>query len=191
MQGQTVNLQAFAHDADEGSMPAAMLSWTSSLDGALGNGEQLSVSDLSVGTHALVFKADDGQGGVAGYQVQITVVDDPANLPAPEDALLAGPSPVILAPGAGLDSEVVYVDNEGGDAIEVQTAVDQPWVALSPVSGTTPLSLTLSYAGADLPAGVYTATLALSSPDAPGTTVPLKLVIGGSRQFLPLVLKAY
>jgi hypothetical protein len=190
-QGQTVNLQALAYDADEGTMPDEMLSWTSSLDGALGDGNQVSVVDLSIGTHTITFKADDGQGGVKSEQVQITVVDDPADLPAPADKLVAGPRPVILVPGTALGSQVVYVNNEGRGSIGVQAALDQPWLKLSDVSGTTPMTVTLSFEDTGLAFGYYTATLTLSSPDAPkgGTSVPIQLAYGRYQTFLPVVLR--
>ncbi|MDW8270700.1 MAG: hypothetical protein RMN24_16190, partial [Anaerolineae bacterium] len=50
--------------------------WTSSLDGALGTGAQLTVSTLRAGKHRITVRAEDGQGGVATAAVTVTVRDD-------------------------------------------------------------------------------------------------------------------
>jgi hypothetical protein len=76
----TVNLEAYAYDIDTGSMQADDLSWHSSLDGLLGDGSQRTVTGLSVGAHTIIFRADDGRGGVATDSVQVEVVNDPSLL---------------------------------------------------------------------------------------------------------------
>jgi hypothetical protein len=89
--GQTLNLEADAYDVDVGSLDGTQVQWTSSLDGVLGIGAQLSVSTLSVGTHQITVRADDGQGGVATASVSVTVRDDFRELDSPTIFL-----PVIL-----------------------------------------------------------------------------------------------
>ncbi len=73
---QALNLEADAYDVDGGSMDEAQVQWTSSLDGALGEGAQLTVASLSVGTHQITVRADDGQGGVATASVTVVVRGD-------------------------------------------------------------------------------------------------------------------
>lgn len=74
--GQSLNLEADAYDGDAGSMDDAQVRWTSSLDGGLGSGAQLTVASLRAGTHLLTVTADDGQGGVATAAVTVTVRAD-------------------------------------------------------------------------------------------------------------------
>lgn len=76
---QSVGLEAEAYDVDAGSMDGAQVQWTSSLDGALGEGAQLTTASLRVGTHEITVRADDGQGGVATASVTITVRGDLAD----------------------------------------------------------------------------------------------------------------
>ena len=73
---QTLNLEADAYDVDTGSLDDTQVEWTSSLNGFLGNGAQLTTSSLSVGTHMITVRADDGQGGVATASVRVIVRGD-------------------------------------------------------------------------------------------------------------------
>jgi hypothetical protein len=77
---QTVGLEAEAYDIDLGTMPDELISWSSSRDGVLGTGAQLSVATLSVGVHTITVTVTDGAGGTAADSVQVTVV---ADLPPP------------------------------------------------------------------------------------------------------------
>ncbi len=74
---QTLGLEATAYDVDTGTMPDEQIQWSSDRDGPLGNGAQLSVAALSVGTHTITVRADDGQGGVATDSVRVTVLESP------------------------------------------------------------------------------------------------------------------
>jgi hypothetical protein len=80
---QTVALEALAYDADTGSVPAASITWSSNLAGALGTGPQLTISTLPQGTHTITVTVNDGQGGIATDSVQVVVGPNVEVTPAP------------------------------------------------------------------------------------------------------------
>jgi hypothetical protein len=183
---QTVTLAGSAYDLDTGSMSGDQLQWTSSLDGPLGTGATLSVATLSAGVHTMTFRADDGQGGVATATVQVTVVSDPTQLPAPANHLIAGPSPIIFEPAAGVASTTITLDNGAGVPIAWPVGPTVGWVQLSAYSGTTPQQITVTLNPVGLRRGMYQAAITFTSPDAPGeSAVEVRAVIRGD--YLPLI----
>jgi len=79
-QGQAIFLNAFATDPEDGNLPASSLSWTSSIDGALGTGTP-SVTTLSVGTHTITVAATDSRGAITRASLIVYVVPVPSNQP--------------------------------------------------------------------------------------------------------------
>jgi hypothetical protein len=70
--GATVNLSATATDAEEGDL-TAQISWSSSVDGALGNGGGLAVDTLSAGTHTITASVTDAGGQTGSDQITVTI----------------------------------------------------------------------------------------------------------------------
>ncbi|CAM2011151.1 CUB domain-containing protein [Acanthopleuribacter pedis] len=70
--GTTITFSGTATDAEDGDL-AANLSWTSSLDGALGNGAAFSISTLSVGTHTVTASVNDSAGASGSAAISVTV----------------------------------------------------------------------------------------------------------------------
>ncbi len=74
---QFVVFTAVARDGGTGRLPDGALSWTSSVDGALGTGERLDlfVDDLTPGTHTISVSAEDGARQSATVQTTLHVAD--------------------------------------------------------------------------------------------------------------------
>jgi hypothetical protein len=98
--------------------------WTSSLDGLLGPGSDLS-RELTAGTHTITFTAIDGEGLVGSAQVTLSVLPG-AGLPSlqiinPGDA-------VLVAPGQQVTLEAVATDPEdgtlSGGSLEWSSSID-------------------------------------------------------------------
>ena len=87
--GDSVTFTGTANDNEDGDISAS-LSWTSSLDGAIGTGASFSTTSLSVGTHTITASATD-TGALTGSD-SITVTVDGVN---------TAPVVTITAPGDG------------------------------------------------------------------------------------------
>jgi hypothetical protein len=188
--GQTLNLQADAYDPDTGAMDGDQLRWSSSLDGLLGIGAQLSTNALSAGEHIITLTADDGAGGMAADTVAVSIVPDPSQLPAVSDAIVTDPPTVVLNPAAGVPAARIRITNRAVvRPLAWQAQADAEWVGLSAISGTTPGDLIVTLVGR-LPSGVGQATITVTSPDAPGqvATVRVLALRAPGPTYLPFIL---
>jgi hypothetical protein len=69
----TLTLSGNGYDLEDGQLEDAALVWTSSLDGLLGTGQILYVSDLTTGTHQLTLTATDSQAQATSSTIIIGV----------------------------------------------------------------------------------------------------------------------
>lgn len=117
VEGTEVALTGSVTDALGGAVVGA---WSSSLDGALGSGNSLSLTTLSVGAHVLTYGGTDSQGDAATpVTVSVTITAAPAlptvALVAPADgaSVLTG-APVLLAATATNATGVTFSVDGGG-----------------------------------------------------------------------------
>ena len=69
---ESVSFAGTATDGEDGDLTAS-LSWTSSLDGAIGSGAGFSVSSLSVGTHTITASVSDSHGAPGSASISLDV----------------------------------------------------------------------------------------------------------------------
>lgn len=123
--GTAVAFTGLASDAESGSL-ASLLSWTSSLQGAIGSGMSFHRSDLVVGTHVITAKATDPEGLFGQDSRTITVfpvVVQVPNAPGSISTSLVGTS-----------VRVGWVDNSDNEsAFEIRRRQKQHGVFTSPV----------------------------------------------------------
>lgn len=170
---QTLALEGDATDADTGSLAENQLEWRSNLDGVLGNGFTLDVTSLSLGTHTITFRVDDGAGGIATDSVHVSVVEDIDDLPPVPDALTAGPALISLS--GGLRTATISIANENAQrGLPWNASASEDWVELSARSGTTPGEIIVAYDRAGLDDGRGTATITISSSAG---TIPIGLEV--------------
>jgi hypothetical protein len=72
-EGATVALVGGASDEEDGMLTSASLQWTSSVDGELGTGTQVTTRTLSRGEHEISLVARDSAGGTSEQTVAITI----------------------------------------------------------------------------------------------------------------------
>ncbi|MGH3133500.1 MAG: hypothetical protein ACRDNY_07140 [Gaiellaceae bacterium] len=179
VKGGSVALEAAGYDSDVGSLRGQSLRWSSSLDGELGSGRQLTIASLSEGTHVIQVVADDGSGaqdGTASVEVQIEVVGDVDDLPKLPDELVAGPGEILLTPLHGLGRALLMIGERNQGSVRWVARADQPWLELSSTSGSTPAAVEVSVRGggtASVSKGE--ATLVIESPDL--DTPPVKVQV--------------
>ena len=73
--GTDVNFVATANDPEDGDV-AGSITWSSSIDGGLGNGGSISVDDLSVGSHTITALATDGEGANGSDSITVTITNN-------------------------------------------------------------------------------------------------------------------
>lgn len=73
---EPITFRADAYDIDEGQPPTNEMTWTSSINGTLGNGNELTVSNLSLGEHTITFTVNDGSGGVVTDTITVEVTNE-------------------------------------------------------------------------------------------------------------------
>ncbi len=76
-EGEGLTFISSAVDSEDGDLGSS-LSWSSSLDGALGSGPSISISTLSVGNHTIIASVTDS-GGLSGSSL-ISVTIEPASM---------------------------------------------------------------------------------------------------------------
>jgi hypothetical protein len=187
---QTVGLRAQVFDVEEGSMDSGRLRWSSSLDGILGNGHELSLANLTPGEHTISLVARDAEGATNGDAVQITIYAGPEELPPIPDKLWAEPSNEVLDPLRGGSSRPLLVYNYNKpDEISWTATTSEPWVYLSDYSGTTAGVVTVWASTFDLPEGPYTATVTFTNNADPADSATVHLSIQARRFpiYLPLI----
>ncbi len=190
---QTLSLVALAYSINVGTPQPEQVTWTSSVDGALGNGEELSVTGLTPGVHNITVTFDDGVASSSATVYTIVVVADPRTLPVPSDELAVGPKTLIFWPEEGITEQAVSVGNlAGSDSLSFASLEFTSWLSVSPTTGNTPGEVTVSVDATNLNPGMHDARIAFASAETTGSTfVDVVVTIPGRafRVMLPLVLR--
>ncbi|MBI3968333.1 MAG: hypothetical protein HY329_22065, partial [Chloroflexi bacterium] len=180
---QNINLLGTAEDFQDGTVPDAMLVW-SSQRGRIGTGSMISSTSFPPGPNEITLTATNRDGLSASTKIMIVVSDD-VELPNP--TLSAGPTDINWHVAAGttqLQTAMVQVTNPGTGALSYTATSDQPWLTVTPASGTAPGQLTLAANPAGLPSpSVNTATVQLRAPGVEGApeqmvNVRVRLTVG-------------
>lgn len=73
---ESIPLSGSATDPEDGALSGAQLLWSSSLDGELGTGGELTVQGLSLGTHQLTLRAEDSIGLWNKSTITLNILSD-------------------------------------------------------------------------------------------------------------------
>ena len=163
--GDSITFAATAADTEDGDI-GANLSWSSSLDGAIGSGASFATSGLSVGTHTVTASVTDA-GGLSGSDA-ISVTVDPAPNTAPTVGITAPADLSSFTVGASVGFAGTGTDAEDGDI-----SASLAW--LSSLDGA--IGSGASFATSGLSVGTHTVTASvtdaggLSGSDAISVTV--------------------
>ena len=98
-EGKPITFTAAAKDSNDQLLTGSAIAWTSSLDGAIGTGESLTTSGLSVGSHTITATATDGAGKTGTATVTIAVNSPDQRLAWSADIGLWSGHPLAVADG--------------------------------------------------------------------------------------------
>ncbi len=135
--GQTVALEGYGQDFEDGTLPDGKLSWQSSLDGALGTGHLLHPDLLTEGEHVVTLTVTDSAGKQAAASVTIKIGDLP---PVAQKALDPGQTSMIFLDEAGgvvPTSQPLSLRNQEGSVLNWTVTADKRWIGVDKGSGAT------------------------------------------------------
>ena len=124
--GMAIYLSAVALDPEEGTLTGMALSWSDSVDGFLGWGNELFVSTLSEGDHRLKVIAVDGLGAAGEDGIDIRVVSS-GGVESPSARIISPPEGGRFNQGAGIlcSAEVSGITEEEAAAGRVWWSSDK------------------------------------------------------------------
>lgn len=159
--GETVRFEADAYDIDSGSLGAGEIAWTSSVDGPVGRGPSVAVTDLAVGRHVVTCRCDDGIGGVATASIEIEVFANSMQIPPLPDELVPLPATVRFDTARGEIASLLslYNRNSREQSIPFRAEAAAGWIVLAETEGETPASILVRFDDTGLGAGVHRAAI--------------------------------
>ncbi|MEM8704840.1 MAG: hypothetical protein AAGE98_00170 [Actinomycetota bacterium] len=102
-QGRPVEFRAFVHDPEGTDVD---VTWRSDLDGDVGTGERITLTDLRVGRHVMTAVAVDAAGNEATSSLRVTISEpdgvDSATMAAIVELFTGGPTPASEGGGAAV-----------------------------------------------------------------------------------------
>ena len=140
----TVTFTGSANDAEDGNL-SNNLEWYSDLDGSLGTGANIFVSNLSPGTHVITAQVIDSDGNRRAANIAIVVSDD-----GPPRVTILSPtgSSLVFEEGESIGFAATASDNEG------DLSANLAWIDESGA----PIGYGSSFSKSDLGAGTHTIT---------------------------------
>ncbi len=126
-QGIAVTLRGSAIDPEDGQLPGSALTWTSKVDGLLGNGTELTLSNLSLGPQLITLTALDANGASGRTSVALEIVPVGQNhaptvtILEPTEGAVFTEGNLITLLGSGEDDEDGLL---GSDALRWQSSLD-------------------------------------------------------------------
>jgi hypothetical protein len=73
LQGEHVLLNGSVYDGAKKAIPPYTFTWSSDIDGLIGKGENISLSNLSLGNHTITLTVEDNNGSIDERDVSITI----------------------------------------------------------------------------------------------------------------------
>ena len=147
-EGTPVQLAGSATDPQDGPLGETALSWTSSVDGALGTGSSLEVASPSVGVHTITLTATDSDGNAGNASVSLLV----ANLEF-LDGTVADAQVGIVVNSSANAIRLFQLGNPGESrdiALGASSAVTPTGISIRGETGVVPLGNAASLAVIDL-----------------------------------------
>jgi uncharacterized protein (TIGR03437 family) len=147
----------------------------------------VAANSLTPGTYSSELMIAFGNASIPTIQVPVSLTVNP-----PAAAVVATPSALTFnyqQGGTAPASQSIMVTNPAGGSIPYTVAsVSQSWITVTPASGTTSGTLTVSVSPQSLLPGSYSGSFTLTSPNLPTTTVSVALFISASTTPQPFII---
>ncbi|MBF0226139.1 MAG: hypothetical protein HQK76_11850, partial [Desulfobacterales bacterium] len=82
VEGSSIAFAGSATDAEDGTLTGNSLIWDSTINGRLGTGNNLSLNNLSIGTHTIYLTAYDSLGAQQSYSIKVTITQKSNSAPS-------------------------------------------------------------------------------------------------------------
>ncbi len=158
VQGTSITFSGSGSDPEDGALTGASLTWTSSINGAIGTGGGFTTGGLSIGTHTITLTAKDSQGATGS--ASITVIVSPKPNTPPTASITAPTSGTSVVQGTSISFAGTGSDVEDG----ALTGASLTWA--SSLNGA--IGTGVSFSTSALNVGTHTVTL--TSHDSQGAT---------------------
>jgi len=157
--GATIDFQGSASDAEDGDLTSS-LTWTSSIDGAIGNGGSF-IRSLSDGIHTITASVTDADGQTTATSITITVGS------APPPASTVSVASIAYATEGGKQQNlhllvtVALIDGAGKPVSGASVAIrlDRDGALYRTAGGTTGTDGEVTFKATNAPSGCYTTTV--------------------------------
>ncbi len=148
--------------------------------GTAGGSAKLSdTTQIADGPHTISAEIDLSAGGTEVVSATFTVANNaPALLFSPDILSFA------VAEGGSASPQTVGLDTNDATVAAYTVSDDAPWLTVSPGSGSTPDTLSLSVEVTGLAAGLYTATVTATAPGYLSDALSITLNVGATYDLL-------
>jgi len=166
--GEDVNLRGWGNDGEDGVLNSAdAVSWSSSIDGELGVGENLTINDLTQGTHTITLTVTDSDGNTGTTTINITV--NPVDNTLPVSAINTPADNATYVQGDTINFSGTGTDAEDG------TLTGNSLVWTSSIDGQVGTGQSVSTS--TLATGTHTITLTVTDSSAVSGTTSVTVII--------------
>lgn len=121
--GTSISFAGSASDAEDGDL-SSDISWTSSINGAIGTGSSFSTSTLSTGSHTITAEVADAGGATSSDAITLTVNAAGLNIDNVDPSVMGAPdTKAVTISGSGFQPGV-SVSLEGGSGPAPQVTIN-------------------------------------------------------------------
>ena len=130
--GERISFTGSGSDEEDGSIPDAGLTWTSSIDGLIGIGDVVAYQDFSMGTHEITLTATDGEGATGTDAITLTINAPPVVvINSPPNGFRYDTGTEVIFTGSAVDAEDGTL---GGSSLEWTSSIAGTMGSGSPLS---------------------------------------------------------
>ncbi len=202
VRNQAIVLDGSGVDLEDGAITGSGLTWRSTRNGQLGNGERLELDAfmLKEGKHTITLSARDSAGATAVASINLIVTRNPVVIPAVLNLYPAEVGAVVEFDATNKTvTENVRVANDGDSNLQWTAVAQDDWVKIDKSNGAAPEDVKVTVDATGFEPGYYASAVVFkNSRTDEETTLTVKLLVNkaasdpgghGTTIFLPLITR--